>query len=572
MYNAIQYLLAGNKSDTSLLSNITTFSDFLDKRFLREEYENAAGRKKPIVIIFDQLEELFRLSQESSRENQQDFFNQIANALDNENLPLRIVLVIREDYLAHLDPFGSVLPEKLRPRFRLEPLDREEAKEAIERPLEKSKEYFKDYGKRVDGLLKGEYEHHGDKEAKTVNGKSESQSLGIVDKIVRYLCTMYFELPGGRQTEVIGEFVEPIYLQIVGQRLWKKLISAPSNDNKLDYLEEVGNVGEALEGFYVDSIHEASNQTGVSEDKIREWCEVNLITSRGLGNYRDIVHRGFNRTGGIPNSAVDILEKKYLVRRVTRAGAPWYELTHDRLIEPIKNSNKEWRVKQDQLRYVQEKKKKNLVLVITIPSLVIAVIIILYLLNSYYVATSSRVTVDQPVSISINPSINMLYVANFAGDTVSVIDGKTNTVIRNIKVGSEPSSVSVNPVTNIVYVTNGRDNTVSVIDGKTNTVIRNIKVGTSPYGVSVNPVTNMVYVANRFHNTVSVIDGKTNTVISTINVGVPYEVFRPNGVSVNPVTNTIYVANYHENAVYVIDGKTNTVIHTIYGINRVPGE
>jgi YVTN family beta-propeller protein len=61
-------------------------------------------------------------------------------------------------------------------------------------------------------------------------------------------------------------------------------------------------------------------------------------------------------------------------------------------------------------------------------------------------------------------------VANHGDDTVSVIDGKTNTVTATIPVGQYPSAVSVNPSTNIIYVANHGDNTVSVIDGKTNTL------------------------------------------------------------------------------------------------------
>lgn len=60
--------------------------------------------------------------------------------------------------------------------------------------------------------------------------------------------------------------------------LWGKLISAKTKDINADYLEEVGDVDKSLEDFYVDSIHEASNQTGVSEEKIRDWFEKNLIT------------------------------------------------------------------------------------------------------------------------------------------------------------------------------------------------------------------------------------------------------------------------------------------------------
>ena len=57
-----------------------------------------------------------------------------------------------------------------------------------------------------------------------------------------------------------------------------------------------------------------------------------------------------------------------------------------------------------------------------------------------------------------------------ADNTVSVIDGKTNRVTANVTVGNSPYGVSVNPSTNIAYVANYDDNTVSVIDGKTNRV------------------------------------------------------------------------------------------------------
>jgi hypothetical protein len=41
-------------------------------------------------------------------------------------------------------------------------------------------------------------------------------------------------------------------------------------------------------------------------------------------------------------AAVDVLENVHLVRGEWRAGARWYELTHDRLIEPIRESNRKW--------------------------------------------------------------------------------------------------------------------------------------------------------------------------------------------------------------------------------------
>ncbi|MHB8601846.1 MAG: YncE family protein [Nitrosotalea sp.] len=41
---------------------------------------------------------------------------------------------------------------------------------------------------------------------------------------------------------------------------------------------------------------------------------------------------------------------------------------------------------------------------------------------------------------------------NSGNDSVSVIDGKTNTVIKNIIVGENPTGVAVNQATNFIYV------------------------------------------------------------------------------------------------------------------------
>jgi uncharacterized repeat protein (TIGR01451 family) len=84
----------------------------------------------------------------------------------------------------------------------------------------------------------------------------------------------------------------------------------------------------------------------------------------------------------------------------------------------------------------------------------------------------------------------------------------------------------VDPATSTVYVVNRRSNSVSVIDGATNTVTATVTVGLFPDGVGVDPATNTVYVAD-FDNcaalapapcSVSVIDGATTTVTHAVYV------------------------------------------------------
>ena len=125
---------------------------------------------------------------------------------------------------------------------------------------------------------------------------------------------------------------------------------------------------------------------------------------------------------------------------------------------------------------------------------------------------------NAPETIGVNPHTNMMYVANYLDNTVSVIDGENNTKIGNdIPVGEGPTGIGVNSNTNMMYVANYLDNTVSVIDGENNTKIGNdIPVGKGPGDIGVNSDTNTIYVANNWDNSVSVIDGKANKVVAKV--------------------------------------------------------
>ena len=90
----------------------------------------------------------------------------------------------------------------------------------------------------------------------------------------------------------------------------------------------------------------------------------------------------------------------------------------------------------------------------------------------------------QPDGIAVNPITNMVYIADFGptvagfgiGKSVIAMDGSTDTIIANITVGWAPEGIGVDPNTNMVYVANNAQNTVSVIDGLTNTVANTITV------------------------------------------------------------------------------------------------
>lgn len=155
-----------------------------------------------------------------------------------------------------------------------------------------------------------------------------------------------------------------------------------------------------------------------------------------------------------------------------------------------------------------------------------------------------------PVALDVNSVTNKIYVANTNGNSVTVIDGATNSAVT-VGAGWAPSAVAVNNVSNKIYVANANSNTVTVIDG-TNNTSASVGVGSQPMAIAANPVTNKIYVSNYHGNTVTVIDGATNSTAT-----VPAGSF-PEALAVNQITNQVYVVNCGGANVTVIDGATNS--------------
>ncbi|HEV8638763.1 MAG TPA: DUF4082 domain-containing protein [Chloroflexota bacterium] len=165
---------------------------------------------------------------------------------------------------------------------------------------------------------------------------------------------------------------------------------------------------------------------------------------------------------------------------------------------------------------------------------------------------------DTPRAAAVNPTTGRVYVANEAGNSLSVIDESTNRVVATVPIGALPRGVAVNPGTDRVYATNYNSGSVSVLDGATNTVVATVPVGVGPRAVGVNPTTGRVYVANAGSDSVSVIDASTDRIVATVPVGA-----EPRGLAVNPTTNRVYVSDYGQGTLWVIDGSTSGVIATV---------
>jgi len=166
---------------------------------------------------------------------------------------------------------------------------------------------------------------------------------------------------------------------------------------------------------------------------------------------------------------------------------------------------------------------------------------------------------SSPAAIAVNPVTSTVYVVNSAGNSVSVINGATNSVTATVSTGTNPVAVAVNSLTNTVYVANNGSNNITVINGANNTASTVTDPNAiAPVALALDPLTNMVYVADSGSNNLTVINGAGNTVAATVGVGT-----NPSAVVVNPATNTVFVANRASSNVTVVNGASNTVAATV---------
>jgi WD40 repeat protein len=285
------------------------------------QHTNEYGEPAPIVMVFDQFEELFT-SYPGRWPDREDFFRQIGEALQGNpkkglagNPLLRVIFCMREDYIAELDPYLHLLPEKLRTRFRLEHLREKKALTAITAPLKAT---------------------------------NRSYAPGVAEQLVSNLLRIPNQSMTGTQT--MGLYVEPVQLQVVCQSLWDAL-TPQERVITAKHLQKYGDVSQALSNFYERSIRSVAKDTGVKEETLRRWFGDTLITPEGT---RAPVNRGKDTTGGMPNAAIDKLEAMRLIKGEWKGtNVRWYELAHDRFIEPIRRSNDKWLANQSRSEQVR---------------------------------------------------------------------------------------------------------------------------------------------------------------------------------------------------------------------------
>ncbi len=115
----------------------------------------------------------------------------------------------------------------------------------------------------------------------------------------------------------------------------------PKNQDPKSQIQNLGDVDQSLSNFYENALQNVRQTPGleIPEITLRNWFSRELITPAGT---RGSVYREVRQTGSLSNRAVELLEKQFLIRAESRAGGTWYELVHDRFVDPILEANQAW--------------------------------------------------------------------------------------------------------------------------------------------------------------------------------------------------------------------------------------
>jgi YVTN family beta-propeller protein len=172
-----------------------------------------------------------------------------------------------------------------------------------------------------------------------------------------------------------------------------------------------------------------------------------------------------------------------------------------------------------------------------------------------------KVPSDRPYDVEFDSETSSIFVTNVGSDSsdkVNVIKYDNDDKYLNyIHVGKRPVDIDVNPETNKTYVVNSDSDTLSIINS-TNRVEKQIVIGGNPVSVAVNPTTNKIYISHQFPSSpsLSVIDGNNNHQILNKSIPIGKD---PIDIAVDPNTNKVYVANNGDNTISIIDGNTDQV-------------
>lgn len=299
-----------------------------ERASLWEYFKTAAfwlnGELQTPTLVIDQAEELFTLR---PREGRQCFAKELGQLL-RSGLPdavrerrergeqitysekpplLNVVLSLREDYLGHLEELTPELPQILEKRFRLTPLSRAAAREAIVAPAALPQDL---------GFANPAF----------------SYTEEAVEEILDFLT--------GKDRQI-----EPFQLQILCHHIESRIRASADKVVQPGVLGGPNGMQVILQQFYQSALSQVHGRR--QRNRARTLCEDGLLDENGR---RCSLDEGrIKNTYRTTDKTLQTLVDFRVLRKEPRLDSFYYEISHDSLAKPILGSRR-WRMPHRQRR------------------------------------------------------------------------------------------------------------------------------------------------------------------------------------------------------------------------------
>ncbi|HEV8689350.1 MAG TPA: hypothetical protein VGQ91_03565 [Ideonella sp.] len=270
------------------------------------------------VLVIDQFEELFTLHEEAARDELLEQLGHLVRGVPpplppgatraySETPPaMHIVLSLREDFLGILEDASDRIPQIMDHRFRLSPLGRAQACEAMTGPAAI--------------------------EDPTLATPPFVLAPAFIDTVLDLLTAPAVAGPGA-----VRRAVEPFHLQLICQRVEQKVAAtkgrrfeAGAPFTLADFGGEAALAG-TLTDFYTHAVQSLSE--AYLRPVARRLCEEFLISPEG--RRLSIEEHEIRKQLGLSAKALQQLVDARLLRTDRRSDSTYYELGHDALVEPV---------------------------------------------------------------------------------------------------------------------------------------------------------------------------------------------------------------------------------------------
>lgn len=345
----MKVLACGSK----LLEQSELFEDTLS--FLMKAIQ-MKDTEKTQVLIFDQFEDLFTYSPKKIEELKKDLYDLLyvrtSDNLRDKLLPfvnnnpeiftdeqlniltsflnIRMIFVIRSDYLSKLNMLTDMLPGLQNTFYELKPLTEAEAREAITGPAMLS-----------------------DPEKKFECPEFKFDNA-TVDKILDAVRDNDYE-----------RTIETFQLQIVCQHVENLVMQ---NNLKIVFPKDIGNVKDIIQSFFDNEINNLPTRDEEERSNLRRLLEDEFILP-SEGTRQPVLKESIDPEK-ISEDTLSALEKTCLIRKEPYHNSYIYELSHDTLVMPILDSLRirkaEEKIKEAE---AENKKKRNKYLLIALIAL-----------------------------------------------------------------------------------------------------------------------------------------------------------------------------------------------------------